>query len=37
MLIADDKSVLPNLRDTLKKEKFEVLRDKNGILFTYKP
>ncbi|EEA92632.1 class I SAM-dependent methyltransferase [Pseudovibrio sp. JE062] len=37
MLIADDKSVLPNLRDALKKEKFEVLRDKNGILFTYKP
>ncbi len=37
MLIADEKSVLPNLRDTLKKEKFEFLRDKNDILFTYKP
>lgn len=37
MLIADDKSVLPNLRDTLKKENYEIHRDKNGILFTSKP
>ncbi|MTI16958.1 class I SAM-dependent methyltransferase [Rhodobacteraceae bacterium RKSG542] len=37
MLIADDKSVLPQLRDALKKEKFDFLRDKNGILFAVKP
>lgn len=37
LLLADEKSVLPNLRDALKKGKFEFLRDKNGILFTYKP
>ncbi|WP_310620296.1 class I SAM-dependent methyltransferase [Flexibacterium corallicola] len=37
MLIADDKSVLPQLRDELKKADFDFLRDKNGIMFALKP
>lgn len=37
LLIADDKSVLPQLRDSLKKHGFEFIRDKNGILFALKP
>ncbi|MDX5593636.1 class I SAM-dependent methyltransferase [Pseudovibrio sp. SPO723] len=37
MLVADDKSVLPQLRDSLKKAGFDIIRDKNGILFSVKP
>ncbi|WP_208976178.1 class I SAM-dependent methyltransferase [Polycladidibacter stylochi] len=37
MLIADEKSVLPMLRSELKRAKYDLIRDKNGVLFALKP
>ncbi len=37
LLIAEDKSTLPDLRQITKAAKYDVIKDKNGFLFLQKP